>query len=101
MENYGRLDKVTKLVNERVFYLFPTVNPDGRDYFMKGPSGVSARGGHMPTDSDNDGLVDSDDIMDLKNDPRPDPQVCPWPGQLSEGIPDPMMELVPREVETT
>ena len=36
MENYGRIDKVTQLVDERVFYIFPTVNPDGRQYFMEG-----------------------------------------------------------------
>lgn len=64
MENYGRIDNITKLVNERVFYIFPTVNPDGRDYFMKGP-GVGGRSGHVPTDEDNDGLVDQDDIIDL------------------------------------
>ena len=34
MENYGRIDDVTKLVDERVFYLLPSVNPDGRDYFL-------------------------------------------------------------------
>jgi hypothetical protein len=64
MENYGKIDKITKLVNERVFYIVPTVNPDGRDYFMHGPGG-NARSGHMPVDDDNDYLFDEDGPEDL------------------------------------
>lgn len=64
MENYGRLDKVTQLVDERVFYIMPTVNPDGRDFFMDG-TGSGARTGHVPVDSDNDGLFDEDGPDDL------------------------------------
>jgi hypothetical protein len=67
MENYGKLDRITKLVNERVFYLFPTVNPDGRDWFMHGPGG-NARSGHMPVDDDNDYQVDEDWAVDLNGD---------------------------------
>ena len=65
MENYGRLDDVTKLVDERVFYIISTVNPDGRQYFMEGPSGVSARSGHVPIDDDGDGKIDEDKPDDL------------------------------------
>ncbi|MGA2531869.1 MAG: M14 family metallopeptidase [Candidatus Aminicenantales bacterium] len=65
MENYGRLDNVTKLVNERVFYIIPTVNPDGRQYFMEAPSGVNTRSGHVPVDDDGDRLVDEDKPDDL------------------------------------
>lgn len=64
MENYGRIDNVTKLVNERVFYIVPTVNPDGRQYFLESPGG-SARSGHVPVDDDNDGLYDEDGPNDL------------------------------------
>ena len=64
MENYGRIPDVTRLVDERVFYIFPTVNPDGRDYFMHG-TGSGARTGHVPVDSDNDGLFDEDGPNDL------------------------------------
>ncbi|KPK88957.1 hypothetical protein AMJ80_10420, partial [bacterium SM23_31] len=35
MENYGRIDNITRLVDERVFYVCPTVNPDGHQYFME------------------------------------------------------------------
>ncbi len=64
MENYGRIDEVTKLVDERVFYIFPSVNPDGRDYFMDG-TGSGSRTGHVPVDQDNDGLFDEDGPNDL------------------------------------
>ncbi len=64
MENYGRIDKVTQLVDERVFYIMPVVNPDGRDWFMHG-TGSGARTGHVPVDSDNDGLFDEDGPNDL------------------------------------
>ena len=64
MENYGRIDEVTRLVDERVFYLVPSVNPDGRDYFMDG-TGSGARSGHIPVDSDGDGAFDEDGPDDL------------------------------------
>lgn len=64
MENYGRIDAITRLVDERVFYLVPSVNPDGRDYFMHG-TGSSSRSGHVPLDEDGDGLVDEDGPNDL------------------------------------
>ena len=64
MENYGRIDEVTRLVDERVFYILPSVNPDGRDYFLHG-AGSGARTGHVPVDSDGDGLVDEDGPDDL------------------------------------
>lgn len=64
MENYGKIEDVTRLVNERVFYIVPTVNPDGRQYFME-KDGGDARAGHVPVDDDNDGLYDEDGPNDL------------------------------------
>jgi hypothetical protein len=64
MENYGRIDEVTRLVNERVFFIVPTVNPDGRHYFMA-KEGGNARTGHVPVDDDNDGLYEEDGPNDL------------------------------------
>jgi hypothetical protein len=66
MENYGRNESVTRLVDERVLYIAPTVNPDGRQYFMEG-TGAASRSGHVPVDDDNDGLVDEDGPDDLNN----------------------------------
>ncbi len=64
MENYGRIEDVTRLVDERVFYLVPSVNPDGRDYFLD-EAGSGARTGHVPVDSDGDGVADEDGPDDL------------------------------------
>jgi hypothetical protein len=64
MEHYGKIDRITKLVNERAFYIVPTVNPDGRDYFMHG-TGAGARTGHFPVDDDEDGAFDEDGPEDL------------------------------------
>jgi hypothetical protein len=64
MENYGRIADIKRLVDERVFYLVPSVNPDGRDYFLD-EAGAGARTGHVPVDSDGDGLFDEDGPDDL------------------------------------
>jgi hypothetical protein len=67
MENYGRLEPITRLVDERVFYIVPTINPDGRQYFFDNAGG-NARGGHVPVDDDNDGLFDEDPPEDMNGD---------------------------------
>jgi murein tripeptide amidase MpaA len=64
MEHYERIAQIKKLVDERVFYIVPSVNPDGRDHFLKG-TGAGARTGHVPVDDDNDGVADEDDADDL------------------------------------
>ena len=64
MENYDRIPRVKTLVDERVFYIVPTVNPDGRDYFLHG-TGSGARTGFVPVDDDNDGQFDEDPPNDL------------------------------------
>jgi hypothetical protein len=64
MENYDRIPEVKKLVDERVFYIVPTVNPDGRDYFLHG-TGSGSRTGFVPVDDDNDGQFDEDPPNDL------------------------------------
>ena len=66
---YGRLDKVTELLDERVFYLLPTINPDGRDSWLRGTHHPhSSRSGLEPTDNDRDGRADEDDYDDLDGD---------------------------------
>ncbi len=66
MENYGRMEPITRLVNERVFYIVPTVNPDGRQHFLQVGSG--GRSGSIPLDNDNDRLKKEDDVEDLNGD---------------------------------
>lgn len=66
---YDRLDKVTRLLDERVFYLLPTINPDGRDHWLHGAhQASSSRSGLEPTDNDADGRADEDDYDDLDGD---------------------------------
>lgn len=64
MENYHRIADIRRIVDERVIYLVPSVNPDGRDYFLDN-HGSGARTGHIPVDSDGDGLFDEDGPEDL------------------------------------
>jgi hypothetical protein len=66
MENYNYNDTIRKLVDERVFYIFPSVNPDGRDLWLH--TGDSARSGQVPMDNDSDGLYDEDGAEDLDGD---------------------------------
>ena len=66
MENYNYNSYVKQLVDERVFYIFPSVNPDGRDLWLH--TGGSARSGQSPMDDDSDGLYDEDGPEDLDGD---------------------------------
>jgi len=99
MENYDRNPEIKRLVDERVFYIVPTINPDGRDFFLYG-TGSGARSGHVPVDDDGDGVFDEDGPDDLNgngvieqirkyvpgegthrlnpNDPRIMEAVAPW-----------------------
>ena len=69
MENYDSNPAIKQLVDERVFYIAPTINPDGRDYFLHG-TGSGARTGHMPVDDDGDGAFDEDGPDDLNGNGR-------------------------------
>ncbi len=63
---YGRLDRVTSLLDNYVFYLVPMVNPDGRDFWLADRNGAMAgRTGSTPIDNDRDGVADEDDCDDL------------------------------------
>ncbi|GAJ11704.1 unnamed protein product, partial [marine sediment metagenome] len=60
---YGRLEKVTVLLDDHIFYLLPSVNPDGRDSWLH--RGGFARSGLEPMDNDRDGIADEDDCEDI------------------------------------
>lgn len=69
MTNYGRIGRVTDLVDTYVFYLLPMVNPDGRmHWFDKNHFSGGGRSGMQPTDNDNDGLFDEDGYDDIDGD---------------------------------
>lgn len=66
---YGRVAKVTELLDRCVFYLLPTINPDGRDEWLHhAHNSHTARSGLKPLDDDKDGLVDEDGYDDLDGD---------------------------------
>ncbi len=69
LSNYGRNELATRLLDERVFYLVPTVNPDSRDVYINQVSDPdSPRSGLKPYDDDRDGLADEDGPEDLDGD---------------------------------
>ncbi len=66
LTNYGKTDYATRLLDERAFYVIPTMNPDGRDYFVN--KRESHRSGLIPYDNDRDGVADEDGPEDLDGD---------------------------------
>jgi len=68
-ESYGKVEKITQLLDDRVFYLIPTINPDGRDHwFHEANTPHSSRSGLVPLDEDYDGTADEDGYDDLDGD---------------------------------
>jgi Zinc carboxypeptidase len=68
-ESYGRSTQISRLLDERVFYLMPMMSPDSRDaHFNKPNTTHSPRSGQRPVDDDKDGLVDEDGTDDLDGD---------------------------------
>jgi len=66
---YGRVAHVTDLLDHNVFYLIPSINPDGRDrWFHQAQTMHSSRTGVRPYDNDRDGAADEDDLDDLDGD---------------------------------
>lgn len=69
MENYGRIPKVTELVDRVAFYVVATVNPDSRAAWFRDANGSSSqRGPQRPFDDDLDGQFDEDPAEDLNGD---------------------------------
>jgi hypothetical protein len=69
LENYGTNDFITGLLDDKVFYIAPTINPDGRHHYMHEPNTVNTpRSGTIPLDDDGDGVAAEDGFDDLNND---------------------------------
>ncbi|MDX2175629.1 MAG: M14 family metallopeptidase [Candidatus Sumerlaeia bacterium] len=69
LEMRENVERVGQLLDNSVFYLLPSINPDGRDYWFDNPNNPhTSRGGQIPTDNDLDGLVDEDGPEDLDGD---------------------------------
>ena len=68
-ENFGEVRFITELLRDRTFYILPTINPDGRDYFIYNPNTPhSPRSGLIPLDDDGDWEIDEDGFDDLNGD---------------------------------
>jgi len=66
LKNYGKTELATRLLDERAFYIIPTMNPDSRDYFIDKKEYY--RTGLIPLDDDQDGVADEDSSEDLDGD---------------------------------
>ncbi|MFY0630641.1 MAG: peptidase M14 [Flavobacteriaceae bacterium] len=68
-ENFGKNDYITQMMNDRIFYIVPTINPDARnDYMKEANTPHSPRAGMIALDDDRDGLFDEDGYEDLDGD---------------------------------
>ncbi len=69
LDNYGKLDKVTELMDRTVFYFVPMVNPDSRAKWFDAPATPNyPRTVPVKIDDDRDGRVDEDGYEDLDGD---------------------------------
>ncbi|MDT8414224.1 MAG: M14 family metallopeptidase [Flavobacteriaceae bacterium] len=68
-EMFGQLEFIKELLQDKTFYIVPTINPDARDNFMKEPNTPhSPRSGMLVLDNDGDGMAGEDRFDDLNND---------------------------------
>ncbi len=67
LTNYGKDPLITRLIDTRVFYVVPKVNPDGSDQYLAKP-GTPPDPAIKKVDDDGDGLLDEDGPEDLNGD---------------------------------
>jgi hypothetical protein len=69
LEHRADNERARALLDNKVFYILPSQNPDGRDHwFHAANTASSSRTGVKPLDNDRDGLYDEDDANDLDGD---------------------------------
>ena len=66
IEQYGKNNEVTKILDKNAIYLRPINNPDGHNLYMH--TAQSNRSSVRPMDNDGDGLMDEDSPEDLNGD---------------------------------
>jgi hypothetical protein len=66
-QNYGKVDSITKMLDQSTYYIFPRVNPDASEALFSNPQYARSLN-NRPMDLDNDGSVDEDGYDDLNND---------------------------------
>ena len=67
LDNYGKVDSITQLVNSTTFYIIPRVNPDASEAFFQKPL-YGRTFNSSSIDDDKDGKIDEDGYEDLNND---------------------------------
>ncbi|HPF61561.1 MAG: peptidase M14 [Gemmatimonadetes bacterium] len=68
-EMRGQNAWIDSLLATRTLYIVPTINPDGREDYLKEPNTASSpRTGRAPRDNDGDGVIDEDTYDDLDGD---------------------------------
>ena len=68
-ESHGHIGFITRLLQDKTFYILPSVSPDSRENFIYGPNTAnSSRSGMRPFDDDGDGRVNEDLADDLNGD---------------------------------
>jgi hypothetical protein len=66
LENYGKDEAITQLIDTKAIYLRPQNNPDGSNLYLH--TAQRNRSSVRPHDNDRDGLLDEDDEEDLDGD---------------------------------
>ena len=66
LENYGKDEAITALIDTKAIYLRPQNNPDGSNLYLH--TAQRNRSSVRPHDNDRDGLLDEDDEEDLDGD---------------------------------
>lgn len=66
LENYGKDEVITELIDTKTIYLRPQNNPDGSNLYLH--TAQRNRSSVRPHDNDRDGLLDEDDEEDLDGD---------------------------------
>lgn len=69
LENYATIPFIKQLLQEKIFYIAPSISPDSRENFIYKPNTAnSSRSGMRPFDNDGDGQVNEDKMDDLDGD---------------------------------
>lgn len=68
-ESFADTKHIQNLLEDKTFYIAPTINPDARDNFIhKANNANSPRSGMIPVDNDRDGEINEDGFDDLDGD---------------------------------
>lgn len=65
-ESFATNNFIKELLQDKIFYIVPSINPDGRDNFLQKPNNAnSPRSGMIAVDNDRDGATNEDGFDDL------------------------------------